>query len=338
MTALHQYERLESSGLWRGDINSQRRDVTVSFGKATLVISDAAGRALTHWSLPAVVRQNEGVRPAVFTPDTGPDETLEIDDDLMIDAIEQVRKTLSRSRPQRGRMRQIGSWGILAAAAGLAIFWLPDALIRQTATSVPDQKRAEIGATVLGHVQKLTGPRCSDAAATQVLSTLHRRVLGADAKGRVVVLPVLAQGAVAMTGQLIALDRRIIENADDPAVPAGYILAAHLMGQRSDPFANVLDAVGFRKTLGLLATGDLASENLADYARSLTEQDAAFPTDRVLIDAFAAAQLPTTPFAFARDGTGARTAGLIAADAHAERDEPEILSDADWIRLQGICN
>jgi len=255
MTALHQYERLESSGLWRGDINSQRRDVTVSFGKATLVISDAAGRALTHWSLPAVVRQNAGVRPAVFTPDTGPDETLEIDDDLMIDAIEQVRKTL-----------------------------------------------------------------------------------GADAKGRVVVLPVLAQGAVAMTGQLIALDRRIIENADDPAVPAGYILAAHLMGQRSDPFANVLDAVGFRKTLGLLATGDLASENLADYARSLTEQDAAFPTDRILIDAFAAAQLPTTPFAFARDGTGARTAGLIAADAHAERDEPEILSDADWIRLQGICN
>lgn len=51
MTALKEYERLESGGLWRMTPQDQRRDVIVSFGDATLVISDSANRALSHWSL-----------------------------------------------------------------------------------------------------------------------------------------------------------------------------------------------------------------------------------------------------------------------------------------------
>jgi len=35
MTALDQYVRLESGGLWRADADAQRRDVAVSFGDAT---------------------------------------------------------------------------------------------------------------------------------------------------------------------------------------------------------------------------------------------------------------------------------------------------------------
>ena len=50
MTALKEYARLESGGLWRADADAQRRDVIVSFGDATLVISDSAERALAHWS------------------------------------------------------------------------------------------------------------------------------------------------------------------------------------------------------------------------------------------------------------------------------------------------
>ena len=55
-TALTEYARLESGGLWKAGPDAQRREVVVSFGEATLVLSDTAGRPLTHWSLPAVER------------------------------------------------------------------------------------------------------------------------------------------------------------------------------------------------------------------------------------------------------------------------------------------
>ena len=45
MTALKQYQRLESVGVWRPDPEAQRRNVTVSFGDASLAISDNAGPA-----------------------------------------------------------------------------------------------------------------------------------------------------------------------------------------------------------------------------------------------------------------------------------------------------
>lgn len=335
MTALKQYERLESGGLWRADADSQRRDVTVSFGNATLVIVDGAGRPLTHWSLPAVIRQNVGERPAIFIPDEAADETLEIDDELMIDAIEQVRKTLSKARPQRGRLRQAITWGVVAGTAALAVFWLPGALMKQTVSVVPPSKRAEIGATVLGHVQKLTGPRCKGA--DTALALLHDRVFGTDAPGQIVVLPQLRQGALPMAGDIIALDRRVIENADDPAVPAGYLIAAAQAGMLRDPLADILGHVGLRDTMGLLTTGDLPPDGLPPYARDLTEQDATWPNDATLIAAFEAARIPTTPYAYARDGTAKRTQALIAGDSFAERDEPVIMSDGNWVRLQGVC-
>ena len=100
MTALREYERLESSGVWRADADAQRRDVTVAFGNATLVITDNAERPLTHWSLPAIIRRNPGQRPAIFAPGEDAEEWVEIDDDLMIGAIEKVRKSLAKQRPQ----------------------------------------------------------------------------------------------------------------------------------------------------------------------------------------------------------------------------------------------
>ena len=80
MTALQEYQRLESTGLWRATPEDQRREVVVSFGDATLVIADPrGGHALTHWSLPAVVRLNPARRPALYAPAADAGEELEID-------------------------------------------------------------------------------------------------------------------------------------------------------------------------------------------------------------------------------------------------------------------
>ena len=64
-TVLEKYQRLEAEGVWRPDPDVQRRDVIVSIGEATLILSDLNENALTHWSLPAVKRMNPGQRPAI---------------------------------------------------------------------------------------------------------------------------------------------------------------------------------------------------------------------------------------------------------------------------------
>jgi len=157
MTALTEFSRLESGGLWRPAPDAQRREVVVSLGDATLVISDTAARPLAHWSLPAVSRLNVGERPAVFSPDVGATETLEISDDMMIDAMEKVRKTVKRRRSKPGRLRGTLMLATVLGIGALAFFWLPDALVRQAESVVPPVKRSEIGATLLGHIQRVTG-------------------------------------------------------------------------------------------------------------------------------------------------------------------------------------
>ena len=105
MTALDRYVRLESEALWRDEPGGQRRDVTISFGDATLVIADPTGRPLAHWSLPALIRQNPDAAPAIYAPDDDASETLEIVDTTMVEAIEEVRKALAKSRPHPGKLR-----------------------------------------------------------------------------------------------------------------------------------------------------------------------------------------------------------------------------------------
>ena len=75
MTALTEYERLEATGLWRATAEAQRREVLVSVGEATLTIADFNNRALAHWSLAAIDRQNPGEYPAIYSPDGDPGET-----------------------------------------------------------------------------------------------------------------------------------------------------------------------------------------------------------------------------------------------------------------------
>ncbi len=338
MTALKEYARLESGGLWRADADAQRRDVIVSFGDATLVISDSAERALAHWSLPAIERLNVGERPAIFSPDPEATETLEIEDDTMIAAIEKVRKTVEKQRPKPKRLRYLGLGLSVAAVAALAVFWLPDALIRQTVSVVPAVKRSEIGGTLLGHIQRVTGPTCRSQLGTQALDQLRARALGRDAGGQIVVVPGGVQQALYLPGGIIVMNRALVEDTEDPATVAGHAIAAAAGLRVQDPLATLLKEVGVRATFQLLTTGDLDSETLRAYAEVLIASPPQRPPDDALIPLFEAAQIPSTPFAFAVDKTGETTLGLIEADPMQGREAPAILNDGEWISLQGICS
>ena len=331
MTALDRFDRLESGGLWRDGRSADPREVTVSFGKTTLVLSEGSGQPLAHWSLPAVQRRNPGTRPAIFAPDDDASETVEIEDDLMVDAIEQVRKALIAAQPHPGRLRGLLTLGVLSLIVVGALIWAPAALTQKTLSVVTPATRADIGATVLGHYQRLTGTPCNNPLGRTALQKLHTRLIGPTSTGKLVVVQELPQGAAALPGGIILIDRTLIEQRDDPAIVAGYILAAVTAGEGNDPLETLLQDAGLQTTLSLFTTGELPDPVLQTYAQTLKDTATmAISPDR-LASAIDAAAIPRSPYLEDSQVDVTWSAPM------AETPRP-ILDDNDWVRLQGICD
>jgi len=337
MTALKEYERLEAVGLWRPSPDQQRREVIVSIGDATVMIANTNGQMLSHWSLAAVIRANKGKRPAIYHPDTDSRETLELspEEGEMIDALEKVLSAIERRRPHPGRLRVAVSASLATIVGFVVLFWLPRALMQHTVRVLPDVKRAEIGQALLADIVHTSGQPCRSAPALKALDALSQRLLGAP--GRLVVLPGGVEQTAHLPGGLIVLNRDLIEVWEAPEIPAGFVIAEALRADRNDPMADLLDDAGLWASLRLLTTGSLPPEALRRHAENLlTATPEALALDS-LINAFAAAQVPTTGYAYAVDVTGETTLPLIEADPMAGRPSPPVLTDSDWIRLQGIC-
>ncbi|MBV7395995.1 hypothetical protein [Mameliella sediminis] len=336
MTALKQFARLEATGLWRPSPEDQRREVIVSLGEATLTLSDINGTALAHWSLGAVNRANGKDLPAIYHPDNAPDETLELpaSETEMIAGIDRLLRAIERRRPRPGKLRFLLTGGVFAALAAAAVFWLPGALERYAVTVVPPVKRAEIGDKLLRHIERVAGKPCNTRDARLPLEHLSARLLE---RGRIVILPGGAQLSAHLPGGIILLNRSVVEDHEDPDVAAGFVLTEAVRVSRTDPLAALLDHAGLVASLRLLTTGELPDNALAAYAEQVMADTPPLPPIDPLIAAFAAAEIRSSPFAYALDITGERTLPLIEADPRATEGSRQVLSDADWVRLQGIC-
>lgn len=340
MTALTQYQRLEGQGLWRADPAEQRRNVVVALGDASLVITDfRSGAVLSHWSLPAVRRLNGSRVPAVYAPgEDAQTETLELDDETLIEALETIRTALVH-RPRLRHLRR--GLGALAAvlAVGLGVFWLPDALVRHTAAIVPSAKRAQIGREAL---EALTATQpgarvCADPAGRQALVTLRSRVLGTGDRVAVVDgLPGLE--AAHLPGRLVVIGRGLLERLDGPEALAGYMIAEILAAEVDDPLHALLSHAGTRATFALLTTGNLSVEAFAGYAALRLAQPMAVPDATLLAARFDALGVPASAYALSlSDGDGALAQALADQPASGPRLSGRLLSDGEWITLQGIC-
>lgn len=337
MTALAKYERLECDGLWRADKDAQRRDVVISFGNATLVIADNTGRPLTHWSLPALERRNPGETPAIFVPGEDADETVEIADDLMIDAITAIQKALDKSRPKPGKLRFFMTLSAVAFALSIAVFWLPGALSRQTLAVVPIAKRMEIGASLLAYMQDTTGTACREPRANIALTDLAKRLFGNETRTRIVVVPQLEQGALAIPGRLILVDYRLLQQADDPAAIAGFIVASRAKTGENDPLETLLHRAGLGVTFRLLTTGEIPADVLKDNAQALVTTQAPAPQRAAIYAAFANAQIPIAPYLNLLDAATGNMPSLGPGPLDGQA-LPAIMTDSAWVSLQNICN
>ncbi|MGR3323688.1 MAG: hypothetical protein ACU0DK_17360 [Pseudooceanicola sp.] len=339
MTALEEYQRLEARGLWREAAETQRREVVVSMGDATLVLSDKNDTALAHWSLAAIDRLNPGEFPAIYSPDGADDETLELPEDEgeMIDAIERVRRSIESRRPKPGRLRYGLIGATLLAVVLAAIFWLPGALTRHALTVVPQVKRAAIGDELMARLQVVTGAPCRTREGRRALDRLAERLPGVNGPPEIHVVRDGVRGAIHLPGGIILLSRNIVEDTSDPDVVAGYVIAEDLRARLHDPMGQLLDAAGPTATVKLLTTGSLPDETLDAYARHLLTAEPAPLPDEVLLTGFRDHGLRSSPYAYALDISGESVLGLIEADPYAGAETEPVLQDADWLRLQAIC-
>lgn len=356
MTALDQYSRLEAPGLWRAAPDAQRREVVVSLGAATLVITDLSDRALAHWSLAAVSRANPGDTPALFHPDGDPDEVLEIgpDGSEMVAAIEKLRAAIRRRRPRKGRVRMASGIATAVAVAALGVFWVPEALVDHALSVVPPAQRATIGEALVLRMQRLTGSPCAETTGVPALARLADRLPGPQGRApRLIVLAEGLGGVRLLPGRIIVVDRRLIEEEESPDVLAGHILSV-AVPPAPDPLEPLLRAAGTLGTLRLLTTGALPDPVLARQAERLLTEAPPLPDAAGLIAAFTRAEVRATPYARAvsnqtptdRDPSdlaatdAARTAltdALLQQEPWPDLAPRPVLSDADWVRLQGIC-
>lgn len=333
MTALDTYARLECSGVWRRDASAQKQNVIVSFGDATLMLTDIADRPLTHWSLPAVARLNPGELPALYTPDPAGAELLEIDDAEMIAALETIHQTLSRSHGRKGALR----WAITGALAiglgALAVFWLPGALVKQALNSATQSTRTTLDQALIRELALITGPRCSDGAGRQALDRLRARL---NVEAPVAILPAELPQALALPGGTIVLSQDMLELTDDPAVAAGHVLSAQAKADENDPLEAFLRAQGISAMMQFLTTGELSRKHLQAQAEAIATTTQPRASSDRLIARFQAVDLPLRPWALQQDITGESVLDLIEADAMQDTHRPA-LNDSAWVALQSIC-
>ena len=339
MTALKRYQRLEALGLWRANPEAQRLNVAVSIGDATLTLTDMSDTPLAHWSLPAVRRLNPGVTPALYAPSGEPaePETLEIDEQEMIDAIETVRRAIDRAQPRSGRLRLVITIGLLAAGVGAAVVWLPPALIRHTVSALPEAVRASVGQHLLTQAGRVTGSPCNDPKGQAALDLLAGKLAGNAGARQVLVISSGVDGARHLPGGIILLNSAQVEDYDGPNVAAGYILAETQRAAETDPLVALLDHAGTFATARLLTTGKLPDTVLASYAEVVFTQSPAAVASEPLLARFAEAGVRSTPYAFAIDASGETTLTLIEADPVSGAAASPLLSDGEWAALQGIC-
>lgn len=335
MTALRKYDRIEATGLWRARPDAQKREVIVSIGDATLVISDLTDRAVAHWSIAAVERCDDVDGRAVFHPDGDPGETLELaaQEAEMIAAIDTLRQAVARARPRPGRVRWVGAAISVASVAAVVVIWLPGALVDHAMRVVPPVKQAEIGAALLARIERVSGPRCRNADARAALTALAQRT-GA---GRIVIVPGGVREALALPGGTILLNRTLVEDFDEPDVAAGYALVEQVRSAQNPPLRDLLEHAGPRASATLLTTGAMPASALDGFTEAQLARFAPTLSADGVLPAFAAARLRSTPYARARDSSGEQTIGLIEADPMSTETPEPIMADRDWLQLQAIC-
>ncbi len=258
MTALDRYVRLEAIGLWREGPDDTPREVVVSYGHATVVLTDLDEQPLGHWALAGMVpiRRKDGA--TVYSMTTDGAETLAIRDPDMIAAISAVAPR--PRQPASPPRRQLPIGAVLAIVAVCALAVAAPRLIRaEVARLVPPEMADELGDRMLIALIETHGPLCSGADAERVLGSLATR-LAPDAPPRIRVLDLGHSPALFLPGGTLVLDRSGLATAPDDTASQGALALER------DPVAALVRNAGLLADLRYLFVGDFSEAVLTRAA------------------------------------------------------------------------
>ena len=272
-TALRNYTRLESVGLWTPPGADREEEVLVSLGEATLVLSDLADRPVAHWSLPAL-RRVSGT-PATYAPGLEDGERLVVEDEEMTRALDLVIDAAREPSPRRRLRRLVGLAAMSAAVAAVA-FVGPDLLRRQAAAALSPVQVDDLGREVM---TRLPDARlCADPYGMRAMERLTRAALGPAAQPVHVVTPGPAGGAVPVPGAIV-LSGGTVAEAGTPADLAGRLRSAAADAKRSPPVGTFLAEAGPLSLTELLTTARWPEAALRRYADRVAVMEAPPPAE-----------------------------------------------------------
>jgi hypothetical protein len=268
VTALDRYVRLEAVGLWREAPGAEAREVVVSFGKTTLMLTDLAERPLGHWALAGVSvlgRADDGATIYAMTADGS--ETLAIRDRDMIAAIAAVMR---RPPPPPRRRRRLPVGPIVAVAALAAVLATAPRLIRTaTVRLVPPEQAAEIGDRMLISLIERHGPPCDDPGGERALGRLAA-ALDPAVPPRLRVMALGGPMVAALPGRTVLIDPGALATATPDEI-AGRVVQA----LEGDPVAALVRNAGLVADLRYVFSGHFDDRALARAAESATSTEVA---------------------------------------------------------------
>ncbi|MFK5998819.1 MAG: hypothetical protein QM492_12025 [Rhodobacterales bacterium] len=330
MTALEKFERLESLGLWKETETSQKKEVIVSFGNASLVLSDNLDTPLTHWALDAVQIIDADDERVIYAPDKAGFETLEISDPTMNHAIKKLRKALHKPKLKRGRIRLLSIGLTVVLFSLLATLWLPGALADYAVGVISDTKAREIGEKLMPYITQYSGQPCRSGVTDPIIRKLENRLVG-NSGDTVFIADLGARYSIHLPGRIILLNRSLVERFPEPEVLAGFVLMESTLQDKTPALRNLFLQAGSIKTLSFLITENIGAKILARFAEQQMTKPLILPDAQTLLKRFQVADISSTPFA------------RVLNNSTLEKDDPvkgvyqPILTDPEWLKLQAIC-
>ncbi len=256
MTALDKYIRLESLGLWKEAPDKPAIEVLVSFGNATLVLSNTEEIPFSHWSLMAtrLVSKNAGV--SVFSADDEGFETLEIDDPEMIKAINMVTRAFGRPERKLNWGLWISLFLLVLAITGMFRF-APSFLLEQSVNMTSRDGARQLGNQILDGMELES---CSQENADLALRKLENQIFP-DGGYRVEIMKNAPDGLV-LPGGIILLSYDNLTLFQSPSQLAAWIIASSEMRQNHYSVRDLMEKSSVKDLIIYTMTGNLPADRI----------------------------------------------------------------------------
>lgn len=265
MTALEKYLRLEAVGIWKETPTHDPVEVLVSFGDATLLLTDFQEQHLAHWALAATSCVQSSGETAVYTPDTEGFETLEIDNAQMVRAIAQVSRATTLKRPNPPVLRWLVI-GALVASFAYAIYSAPSALRAQAVRMTSADSARNLGAEMLATLDLQV---CNQKRGNEAQKLLVTRTFP-DGEVRLIIAKHTPDGAV-FPGGILVVGNTLLQTLKTPEQLAVWMQFMMQSEANMDAVSRLFEGSGFKPLFSYVTSGILPDDRLQTAATEAME-------------------------------------------------------------------